>query len=206
MDSWFEPTPVAATVGLGTTGIDAEMEKPARIVGTVTDAASGAAIDSSRVCLFKLKENVEPGCTETDNDGHYSFEWLSGGAYKVWFSPDPPDWEEDDYFQQYYNGKATLAEADSVLVSAGGVASGIDAHLVSRHPIPPSPLSAPAPVTTPPIKLRPKPKRHCRKGQRRVRRRGKIRCVKKAHRRARHRSGRGRSLSALWPDFTRPQR
>jgi hypothetical protein len=188
-DSWFEPTPVAASVGLGTTGIDAAMEKPGQIVGTVTDAASGSAIGSSRVCLFKLKENVDPWCTNTDHSGHYSFEGLSGGAYKVWFSPeDPIRGEEDDYFQQYYNDKVTFAQADTVLVGAGAVTSGIDARLVSRNPVPPT-LSAPPLFSATPGKPRHRPRRHCRRGQRRVKKRGKVRCVKAPRRR----SGRGRS-------------
>ncbi|MET0306317.1 MAG: carboxypeptidase-like regulatory domain-containing protein [Solirubrobacterales bacterium] len=191
-DSWFEPTPVAVSAGLGTTGIDAALERPGQIVGTVTDAASGSAIGSSRVCLFKLKENVEPWCTNTDNNGHYSFEGLSGGAYKVWFSPeDPIRGEEDDYFQQYYNGKSTFAEADTVFVGAGGTTPGIDARLVSRNPAPPTLSAAPLTHITP-VKPRHKPRKHCRKGQRKVKKRGKVRCVK-AHRQPHHRSGRGRS-------------
>lgn len=186
-DSWFEPTPVEVSAGSGTSGIDAAMERKGHIVGTVTDAATGAPIPSARVCLFELKENYEPWCTDADWVGHYVFDGLSGGGYKVWFSPDGSEWlEEDDYFQQFYNDKPTLALADTVNVSAGTTTSGIDAHLVSRHLAPP-PLSAPALLTTAPVKPRPSPKKHCRKGQRRMKTRGKVRCVK-AHR-ARHRSG-----------------
>ncbi len=187
-DSWFEPTPVAVSVGSGTTGIDAPMERGSGIGGTVTDATSGAAISSSRVCLFILKENLEPDCTQTDPGGHYSFDRLSSGFYKVWFSPDVPMWygEEDDYFQQYYSAKATLAQSDAVLVGADEVVSGIDARLVSRKPAPPA-LSAPPLIAARPVKLH-KP---CGKGKRKVKRRGRVRCVK-AHRHHRHRSGRRR--------------
>jgi hypothetical protein len=203
-DSWFDPTPVAVGVGSGTSEIDAPMERGAQIVGTVTDAATGSAIASSRVCLFKLDENVEPGCTDTDQVGHYSFDWLPGGSYKVWFSPDIPAWhEEDDYFQQYYNAKATLAEADTVLVGAGAVTSGIDAHLVSRKPLPPA-LSVP-PLITATGKPRQKPRVHCRKGQRKVKKRGKVRCAKVRRHRSRSRSGRGRPRSALWQRLRPPR-
>ncbi len=195
MDSWFEPTPVEVSAGSGTSGIDAAMEREGHIAGTVTDAASGAPIASSRVLLFKLKEKVEPWWVYTDAAGHYTFDGLSGGAYKVWFSPDVPEWhEEDDYFQQFYNDKPTLALADTVSVSAGATTSGIDAHLVGRHPAP-QPLSAPALLTAAPVKPRPKPKKHCHKGQRRVKKRGRIRCLK-AHRQARHQSGHDRALRA----------
>ncbi len=186
--SWFDPTPVTVSVGLGTAEIDAAMEKGGRIAGTVTDAASGAAIGSIRVCLFELEEDVESGCAWTDGGGHYAFERLPRGSYKVWFSPDAFPWgpEEDDYFQQYYNGKPTLAQADTVLLGSDGSASGIDARLVSRKPLP-APLAAPASIAPSPIKPRRKPLKHCRKGQRKAKRRGKVRCVTihhPAHRRS----------------------
>jgi hypothetical protein len=183
-DSWFEPTPVEVSAGSGTSGIDAAMEREGHIAGTVTDAASGAPIPFARVCLFELKENYEPWCTDADWVGHYVFDGLSGGGYKVWFSPDGLEWlEEDDYFQQFYNDKPTLALADTVHVSAGTTTSGIDAHLVSRHPAPAKPL-----VATPAIPVlaekKPKPV-HCHKGQRKVRKKGKLRCVKTHRRRGR---------------------
>jgi hypothetical protein len=176
-DSWFEPTPVEVSAGSGTSGIDAAMEREGHIAGTVTDAASGAPIPFARVCLFELKENYEPWCTDADWVGRYVFDGLSGGGYKVWFSPDGLEWlEEDDYFQQFYNDKPTLALADIVNVSAGATTSGIDAHLVSRHPAPAKPLAV-TPVIPVLAKKKPNPV-HCRKGQRKVRKKGKLRCVK----------------------------
>lgn len=186
--SWFDPTPVTVSAGLGTAGIDAAMEKGGRIAGTVTDAAIGAAFGSIRVCLFELEEDVESGCAWTDAGGHYAFDRLPHGTYKAWFSPDTSPWgpEEDDYFQQYYNGKATLAQADTVLLGSDGSVSGIDARLISRRPAP-SPPASPGLIATSPIKPLPKPRRHCRKGQRRMKKRGKARCVK-IHRPVHHRS------------------
>jgi hypothetical protein len=190
--SFFEATPVSVTAGAGTSGIGAEMKKGGQITGTVSDAASAAGIKASTVCLLPASEPEVIGCTFTGGSGGYSIVGLPPGAYKVWFSPDGTKSEEieDDYFQQFYNAKPTFAQADAVNVSAGGVASGIDAHLVSRK-APPVVRPPATTLTAPPPKPRPKP--HCRKGQRKVKRKGKFHCVKVHHRKKHHRHhGHGR--------------
>ena len=60
----------------------------------------------------------------------------------------------------------------------GGVASGIDAHLVSRKAPPLVRPPAPALATSP---LKRRHKLHCHKGQRKVRKKGKVGCVKIHH-------------------------
>ncbi len=195
--SFSEATPVSVTAGSGTSGIGAEMKKGGQITGTVSDATSGAGIKASFVCLLPASEPEVIGCTVTGGTGGYSIVGLPPGAYKVWFSPDGTGSAEieDDYFQQFYNAKPTFAQADSINVSAGGVASGIDAHLVSRKA---APVVRP-PVSTPPAPVvRPKhKKRGCPRGKRKVRKKGKVRCVKihhhrKKHHHAHHSPGHGR--------------
>jgi Carboxypeptidase regulatory-like domain len=187
---------VNVTAGSATGSIDAEMKKGGKITGTVTDAASGAGIKASFVCLLPAGEPEVIGCTVTGGSGGYSMVGLPPGAYKVWFSPDGTESAEieDDYFQQFYNAKPTFAQADPINVPAGGVASGIDAHLVSRKAAPV--VRPPAPTLTAPVvkKIRHKPL-HCHKGHRKVRKKGKARCAKIHHRRrhhAHHSAGRGR--------------
>ncbi len=188
--SWFEATPVEVNVGTGTTGIDAELEKGGQITGTVTSAADGAGLQSTLVCALEAASAEIYNCAHTNSHGQYAIGALPSNSYKVWFSPDVPAFEqEDDYFQQYFDNKPTFAQANSVNVASGGVASGIDAHLVSRKavPAPPTPL-----FVASPIKAKPRP--HCRKGKRAIRVKGKIHCVKihRHHRRHRHHHSTGR--------------
>ena len=183
--SFLEATPVSVTAGTGIGGIGAEMKKGGKIAGTVTDAVSGAGIRASFVCLLPASELEVLGCTVTGGNGGYSMVGLSPGAYKVWFSPDGTGSAEveDDYFQQFYNAKPTFAQADSINVSAGGVASGIDAHLVSRKAAPA--VKPPVPTISAPLST-PRHRFRCHKGQRKVHKRGKVSCVK-IHRRRKHR-------------------
>jgi hypothetical protein len=184
--SWLEATPVVVNVGAGTTGIDAELEKGGQIAGTVTSAADGAGLQSTLVCALEAASAEIYNCAHTNSHGQYAIGALPSGSYKVWFSPDVPAFEqEDDYFQQFYNAKPTFALANPVGVASGVVASGIDAHLVSRKAAPaPPPL-----LVAPPLTVKPMPRPHCRRGKRAIRVKGKIRCVKNHHHhhRRRHR-------------------
>lgn len=187
VSNWWEATPVDVVAGAGVTAIDAELARAGHITGTVTDAASGAGVGFTPVCLFFAEGEEAEYCVRADGTGHYSFGGLSSGSYRVWFSPDGFPEIEDDYFEQYYNGKPTLAQSDPVFVTAPNTTSGIDAHLVSRKALP-SPPSTPGSQgqTGAPVHkaAKPKPKR-CRRGFRRIRVHGKARCIK-APRRHRH--------------------
>lgn len=180
---------VTVTSGQGTGEIDAHLHLGGEITGTVSDAASGTAIGSTNVCVLEAAVPEEPfACTKTEGNGKYELYGLPTGSYKVWFSPDVPAWkEEDNYVQQYYNGKSSFAEADLIAVTAGQLTQGIDARLSSplAAAIQPTiaPPTAPAPTSTQPPPTR---KKHCRKGQRKVRRKGRVRCVT-IHRKHRHR-------------------
>lgn len=195
-EHFFEATPVNVTAGAGTSGIDAKMKKGGQITGTVTDAASGAGIRAMLVCVLEAFEGEIFECVFTGGSGQYSIRGLPTGLYKVWFSPDGTEVPEidDDYFQQFFNDKPSFALADPLSVAAGGVASGIDAHLVSRKAPPVKPL-APAPVVVPVIKT---PKSfHCPKGWRKVKRKGKLHCVK-VHRHRHHRAHRHHHRGRLY--------
>ena len=194
--SWLEATPVSVSVGSGVNGVDAELEKVGQIAGTVTDSSSGAAIGLAIVCARDAFDAEIYGCAYTSRSGQYAIRGLPVGSYKAWFSPDVPAWEEeDDYLQQYYSAKPTFGTANPVSLAGGGVVAGIDAQLISRKAKPATLLTVP-PVAAPPVKLKPKLKRHCRKGQRKVRARGKVRCVR-IHRK-RHRSHRSAGRERLY--------
>jgi hypothetical protein len=191
------PGPVSVSAGMATPGVDFELSKGGQIAGTITDALSGAAIRFSWVCARDAVDGEIHRCDYSDGSGHYAIGGLPTGTYKVWFSPDVPAWEEeDDYFQQYYNGAPTFAGATGVSVIAPGVVAGIDARLVSRHAPPAPPAAGAAPPVAgaappPPAAKTVRPRPRCGKGKRLIKRKGKARCVKKVKRSAKpRRSGR----------------
>jgi hypothetical protein len=176
-----QPELVSVTAGSTTSDIDAALSKAGKIAGTVTDALSGAGIGFSTVCARQATTGEIYECVYTNSRGQYAIAGLPSGAYKVWFSPDVPAWEEeDDYFQQYYGGAAVFAQATPVTVVAPALVTGIDARLFSRK--------APAVVPPPPAARVVKPRqKHCHRGLKKIRVKGKARCVK-THHKHRHRS------------------
>jgi hypothetical protein len=176
---------VSVTAGATTFGVDAALTKAGGIAGTVSDSLSGAGIGASTVCLRQAAGGAIEDCVRTNGAGRYAIGGLAAGSYKVWFSPDVPAWEEeDDYFQQYFSGAGTFALATPVAVVPPAVTVGIDARLVSRKAPPVVPVP---PAAVPVAKAK---KQHCRKGLKRIRLKGKKRCVR-IHRK-RHRSGGGK--------------
>ena len=129
----------AATVGAATTitlasgatktGINAAMAPGATIAGTITDAATGnplanncsVEIDAENITTFN--DYYENECT--DSGGHYSVKGIPTGTYTVGFFD-----SQDGYLDQYYNGETSFDTADTVSVTAGSAATGIDAALV----------------------------------------------------------------------------
>jgi len=116
-------------------------EGSGRITGTVTNA-TGAPIAGIEVCAFPktLSEatgGVETGeegteeeltaCPTTAANGEYTISGLASGEYIVGFGA--PFMSALNYVTQFYDAKASFAEAQPVTVSAGALVSGIDAKL-----------------------------------------------------------------------------
>src|SRR5207245_6498277 len=95
-----EADKVAVTAGSTKSGIDAALKAGGQITGKVTDASTKAALSGVLVCLHEASSR----CIFTDSGGEYTFAALASGEYKVSF-------ERAEYAPQFYNGKATLAEA-----------------------------------------------------------------------------------------------
>lgn len=190
--SFEEADPVAVSSGELKSGIDAELEPGAVIKGTVFSAATGSPLPFTTICLLSSGEEIS-GCGEVGFSGAYEFVGLPAGAYKVAFSPELKEFfpefyeafpelfegEDDGYLTQYYNGKPTIATADVLSLTPPGVASGIDAHLLKP--------AVPARTTVAPLLKGPPPKRlhRCRKGFKKRKVKGKLRCVR-VHRRHHH--------------------
>ncbi len=125
-----EATKVAVTAGSTTPGIDAAMIVGGEIAGRVTSAATKDGLGGIAVCATASSQEYESEtCTDTNSNGEYTLARLASGQYAVEFSPDYD--HNSDYLVQYYDGKASFAEATKIAVSAGGTTSGIDAALLA---------------------------------------------------------------------------
>jgi Carboxypeptidase regulatory-like domain len=210
---WTEADPVLVEAGAVTSGIDASLDPGATISGTV-EAGNGALLQGIPVCSIFVPGNVLWTCTETDGGGNYSLPYLAGGQYKVVFSIDLNEWFEEEIYEEtddgflteFWNNQTTLAAANVVPLSTGQSQTGIDA-ILSTPPVTP-PGTPPAQVIGPPSSVTPPVttprKRKCRRGFRRKKVRGKVRCVKvRKHRRHRHHAA-NRPATSLVPGV--PQR
>jgi len=137
-----EATAVSVLEGGTKSGIDARLEEGGLIAGRVTDSETGAGISEAVVCAL-VSEAVE-SCAVTGSSGGYEVLGLATGSYKVEFIA-------AGFSAQFYNGKSSLAEGQSLSVTAPGEVSPVDAAL---HPSPPPPSPPPIPTspkTTPPV-------------------------------------------------------
>jgi hypothetical protein len=101
-------------------GVDAALEDGGSIKGQVDTNDGRQTFGNIEVCA--LTASIEE-CTHADSSGAYELLSLAPGTYKVRFSL-------GGYFTQYFDDKATEAEAQSVTVTAGHESGGIDATLV----------------------------------------------------------------------------
>lgn len=173
-------------------GVDADLAPGASISGTVSSLASGQPLEEVRVCSIDADTGKLTVCTWTDEKGHYGIHLLSAGPYKAVFSPELweffpeeafPGEEDDGFPTQFWDNQTSLAAANVISLSTGQAASGIDARLG-----PPPVLQPPAVVTPPPTPAKkPVKRKHCRKGFKRKKVKGRYRCVRvKKHRHHRH--------------------
>ena len=95
-----------------------------QISGTVTDAATGAALPEVDVEVYDSSDDFVASAS-TNPAGEYTLLGLAPGSYKVGFY----DEGDDSHLVQFYNGRATLDSADPVVVTGGSATSGIDASL-----------------------------------------------------------------------------
>jgi PKD repeat protein/lysophospholipase L1-like esterase len=124
-----EAQAVSVTTGTLTSGIDAAMQLGAEITGKVTDASTKASLRGIEVCATAASANSSINCTTTDQAGDYMLSRLPAAEYRIEFFP--TFISSQNYLLQYYNDKATSAEADLVSVTPGNTTSEINAAL---HP------------------------------------------------------------------------
>jgi len=127
--SYTEATKVAVTAGSTIPGIDAAMVGGGEITGKVTSAASKESLGEIEVCASSGSEEYEgETCTDTNSSGEYTLARLASGEYRVGFYAYDAN---SNYLPQFYDDKASFAEATEVAVTAGDTTPGIDAALLS---------------------------------------------------------------------------
>jgi hypothetical protein len=119
--------PVAVRANSTTSGINAAMVTGGQITGTVTDRVSHAAITGICVKAFDSGGGVLVSA-QTNASGVYTLSGLASGSDRVGFFS---GCGAGNYLAQYYNGKASLASADPVPVTAGATTPGINAAMAT---------------------------------------------------------------------------
>ncbi|HXF31795.1 MAG TPA: carboxypeptidase regulatory-like domain-containing protein [Solirubrobacterales bacterium] len=105
-------------------GIDAVLEQAGSIKGQVTLNGDYGSRGEVEVCALSATSEE---CVKPDpSSGVYEFLRIPPGSYKVRFSL-------GGYFTQFFNDKATEAEAQLVTVTAGQESGGVDATLVAEE-------------------------------------------------------------------------
>jgi hypothetical protein len=177
-----EADPVSVTPPTTQSGIDAELQLGGTIEGTVRAASSGTPVQWVEVCAWGvLSESL--GCAFSGADGNYAIRGLRTSSYKVEF------WAGEtgtNLLTQYWDHKANWNEANVLPIVAGEVKAGVNADLL----VPPAPPLPPAMVTPPAANptLVPR-KKKCRKGFKRKKVKGRVRCVRvRKHRHHRQRN------------------
>ena len=117
---------IEVTAGKTTAEVDAKLQAGGEITGRVTSASSKTALNGVQVCPHATNgEYIYLECTTTNASGEYSIVGLATGEYEVSF-----DVTGANYVEQYYNGAASVDEAESVSVTAGSTTPSINAAMV----------------------------------------------------------------------------
>ncbi|MBP7687805.1 MAG: carboxypeptidase regulatory-like domain-containing protein [Thermoflexales bacterium] len=120
--------PVAVTKGGVTGGINAALDTGGQITGRVTAVTGGGPIANAEVYVYTSTTSTSLyRSATTDATGTYTVGALLTGNYYVWFYPP----YNSNYLNEYYNDKATLAQANPVAVTVGAVTPNIDAALTT---------------------------------------------------------------------------
>jgi hypothetical protein len=213
---WSEADAVSVEEGETVEGVDARLDVGATITGRVTSAI-GSGLEGVLVCAIDTLTEDLAVCVDTYGGGDYEMRFLPASEYKVAFSLDRNDWygvesfeDADEFPTQFWSNQTTLDASNVIQLAAGQVVSGVDARLESAAPTGGG-GGGPVTVNVPPgdkatasssssAKASVPPPKGCRKGRKRKRIHGKVRCVRpKRHQHRHHRRGRlvPRLLAAL---------
>jgi hypothetical protein len=182
-----EADPVSIVAQATVPEVDAALVPEAQMMGTVTEAATGTPVWGVEVCVKEVDTGY-PACALTDAFGKYAVRSLPAGTYAVRFDPSGSG---RNLLAEYFDDAASEATATPVTVAAGGI--GFADAALAAGPVEPDPeIVLPPSFAPPPLSLgttrtTPAHRRlHCKKGFRKRRVKGKVRCVK-VHRKRHHR-------------------
>ena len=188
LDSWDE---VAVVVDETTDEIDAVMKPGAQISGNVSEVGTGAALAGIEVCALDPADDPRARefekCAFTDGAGNYTIRSLRSGTFVVVFSRKRAFFDSDGYFEQFYDGVSSEAEATRITIGPPDTRTGVDARLVTyiERPKPQPIVVSIFPTPRPALPL------HCKKGFHKKWVKGKRRCVRVHKKHHRHSGGHG---------------
>lgn len=116
--------PVTVTTGATLTGLNATLDRGARLTGTVTAAAGGAPLPDVSVEAYTLSGSYVRGAN-TNAAGVYTLTSVPAGPIIIRFSPD----FGAPYAPEYYNNRLTQATADILTATVNTLATGVNAAL-----------------------------------------------------------------------------
>jgi hypothetical protein len=124
--TWGTADLVNVTSGTVTPNINAALDRGGQITGQVTAADGGAPLEDVKVIVY-----TSNGWTSvwTNASGVYTTTGLTTGNYRLFFSTQDAYGVTQDYVDEYYDNKSTLAAADAIAVTAPNVVSGKNAVL-----------------------------------------------------------------------------
>jgi hypothetical protein len=124
---------VTVTDGADTPNVDASLQPGARVSGTVTAAASGAALGNITVQLLNVAGAVAMS-TCTAAGGTYTLFPIPPGVYTVKFVSPGTCGNAGDYLPQWYDNSSTQAGAAAVGLLAGDQQGNVDGRLIAGTP------------------------------------------------------------------------
>lgn len=130
LTEWYDDKPSqylahGVTVGEGgqLTGIDAVMSPGSSLSGTVTDEAGDPA--ETCVAVYRAADGDYAGSSDTDASGRYLVGELAPGEYTVRFR----ECGDEGLLDEWYDDQPSRRYADTVKVTLGDEATGVDAVL-----------------------------------------------------------------------------
>ena len=114
---------IVLAAGEHRSGIDMALAPAGRITGTVTD---GSANPLQGICVEAVTDTSVGDAVDTDSNGQYSLAVADAAPYRIQFV----DCSGNHHFAgEWYPGRATQAEGQTVSVQPGQTISGVDATL-----------------------------------------------------------------------------